>query len=518
MIKKISLVTSILFFGCIFGQNTKEQLQKQNAEIKKQIATINSDLSKTKTEGKLSLGYLNAVNQKLGLREKAYNNTFKEKRFIEDDIYKYQLEINKNKRELSTLRKDYSDILIKAYKNKGVQNKVTFILSSKNMGEALRRVQYLKQYSDYQDKKAAEITAKGNEILKNIANKQKSMTEKDNLLLTQKKDLITIEAERKQKQLLVEEFKQNESRLVAELKQKQQQQKALDGQIKAIINEEIRIAKAKEEANRKAEEERKRLALIAAAKEKARIDAENKAKADALERERRLAEEENKRAIELAARKAADEKKRADEAIKAESDARANARRIAAEKETAEANAKAKIAADRLANAKAAEAALDKKKDEEKKAAEVKTMRAFDVGSTAAGSNFAENKGKIGFPVDRGQVTHRFGRQEHPVFKGIYEDNSGIKIAVSPGTKARCVFPGIVTRIVDGDTKTVIIKHGNYFTVYSNISKSYVKANQQVSAGTQIGDVATGLDGSYTLDFQVWNGTTAVDPLGWVSY
>jgi len=93
MIKKISLVTSILFFGCIFGQNTKEQLQKQNAEIKKQIATINSDLSKTKSEGKLSLGYLNAVNQKLGLREKAYNNTFKEKRFIEDDIYKYQLEI-----------------------------------------------------------------------------------------------------------------------------------------------------------------------------------------------------------------------------------------------------------------------------------------------------------------------------------------------------------------------------------------------------------------------------------------
>lgn len=516
MIKKISLVTSILFFGCIFGQNTKEQLQKQNAEIKRQIATINSDLSKTKTEGKLSLGYLNAVNQKLGLREKAYNNTFKEKRFIEDDIYKFQLEINKNKRELSTLRKDYSDILVKAYKNKGVQNKVTFILSSKNMGEALRRVQYLKQYSDYQDKKAAEITNKGNEILKNIANKQKSIAEKDNLLLTQKKDLVTIEEERKQKQLLVEEFKQNESRLIAELRQKQTQQKNLDAQIKAIINEEIRIAKAKEEADRKAEEERKRQALIVAAKEKARIDAENKARADALEKERRLAEEENRRAIELAAKRKADEVKRTAEALKAETDARAAARKLAAEKEAAEANAKAKIAADRLANAKAAEAALDKKKDEEKKAAEVKTMRAFDVGNTAAGSNFAENKGKIGFPVERGQVTHRFGRQEHPVFRGIYEDNSGIKIAVTAGTKARCVFPGVVSKVLpDG---TVILKHGSYFTVYSNLSSMSVKANQQVSAGTIIGDIGKGLDGAYTLEFQIYNGGTAVDPLGWVSY
>ncbi len=519
MIKKISVVASILFFASIFGQNNKEQLQKQNAEIKKQIATINSDLSKTKNEGKLSLAYLNAVNQKIGLREKVYNNTFKEKRFIEDDIYKYQLEINKNKRELSKLRADYSDILVKAYKNKGVQNKVTFILSSKNMGEALRRIQYLKQYSDYQDKKAAEITSKGNEIQKNIANKQKSVLEKDNLLINQKKDLATIEIERKQKQLLVEDFKKNETRLLSELRAKQTQSKALEGQIRSIINEEIKAAKLKEEAERKAEAERKKLALIAAAKEKARIDAENKARADALERERKIAEEENRRATELATKKAAEEKKRAAEALKAETDARAAARKIAAEKETADANARAKAAADRLANAKAAEAALDKKKDEEKKAAEVKTMRAFDVGNAAVGSNFAENKGRIGFPVDKGQVTHRFGRQEHPVFKGIFEENSGIKIAVSPGTRARCVFPGVVSKVwIDGNTKNVIVKHGSYFTIYSNLSSVSVKPNQQVSAGTQIGEIGTSLDGSYTLDFQVWNGTSPVDPLGWVSY
>lgn len=519
MIKRIFFLLNILFVGIAFGQTSKEQLQKQNADIKKQIATINADLAKTQKESKLSLAYLTAVNQKITLREKSYNNTQKEKRFIEDEIYRAQLEINKNRRELVKLREEYAGILVKAYKNKGVQNKVTFILSSKNIGEALRRVQYLKQYSDFQDRKAAEINDKAKEIQANISKKQKGINEKDILLLNQKKELVTIGVEKKEKENLLAEFKQNESKLVAELSKKQAQQRSLENQIRAIINEELRLAKAKAEAEKKAEEERKRQAMIAAAKEKARIDAENKAKAEALERERRALEEENRKANELAAKKAAEEKRRAVDAARADSDAKAEAKKIIAEKEANEARAKAKASEEKLAAAKAAELALNKKKEEEKKDVETKTLKAFGVGNVTAGSNFADSKGRIGFPVERGNITHRFGRQQHPVFKNIYEENNGVKIAVSKGSKARCVFPGVVsTIIVDGDTKTVMVKHGNYFTVYSNLSNIYVKANQTVSAGTQIGEITTGLDGAYTLDFQIWNGTNPVDPLGWVSY
>ena len=143
MIKKLSFFISIILFGSVVGQNPqkdKEVLQKQHADLKKQISSLNTTLSQTKKESKLSIAYLNAVNQKLTLREKVYNNTQKEKRYIEDDIYKRQLEINKNNRELEVLRKNYAEILVKAYKTKGVQNKVTFILSSKNMGEALTRI------------------------------------------------------------------------------------------------------------------------------------------------------------------------------------------------------------------------------------------------------------------------------------------------------------------------------------------------------------------------------------------
>lgn len=518
MIKKFSFLIGILLFSLHYGQK-KEQLQKQNAELKKQIAQINSDLAKTRNESKLSIAYLSNVNKKLALREKVYTNTQKEKRFIEDDIYLRQLEINRQNKELAVLRKNYAEVLVNAYKNKGVQNKVTFILSAKNLGEGIRRVQYLKQYSDYQDKKAAEITDAANKIKNTIAQRQKSIKDKDQLLINQQKDLTTINAERAQKEQLVAEFKKNESKLTVELKQKQTQSKALEGQIRAIILEEIRIAKAEEEARKKAEAEKIRLAKIAAEREKARIEAENKARAEALERERKLAEAEAKRATELAAKRAEEERKRTEEAARAEANSRDEARKIAAAKASEEANNKAKEATKKLADAKAAEAALAKRKEDEKKAAESKAMTNFGV-STAAGSNFAENKGRLGFPVDKGQITHRFGRQPHPVFKNIMEENNGIKISVPSGTRAKSVFPGTVSSVLassDG-TKTVMIKHGNYFTIYSNLGNVNVSKGQQVSAGTTVGTVGQDFDGSYTLDFQVWNGSTPVDPLGWVSY
>ncbi len=518
MIKKFSFLIGILLFGLQYGQK-KEQLQKQNAELKKQIAQINSELAKTRNESKLSIAYLTNVNKKLALREKVYNNTQKEKRFIEDEIYLRQLEINRQNRELAVLRKNYAEVLVKAYKNKGVQNKVTFILSAKNMGEAIRRVQYLKQYADYQEKKAAEITNAAEQIKKSIAQKQKSVKDKEALLVNQQKDLTTINAERAQKEQLVAEFKKNESKLTAELKQKQTQNKAIEAQIRAIIAEEIRVAKAEEEARKKAEAEKIRLAKLAAEREKARIEAENKAKAEALERERKIAEAEAKKAADLAAKRAEEERKRTEEAARAEASAKDEARKIAAAKATEEANAKAKEAANKLAAAKAAEAALAKKKEDDKKAAESKAMTNFGV-STAAGNNFAENKGRLGFPVDKGQITHRFGRQPHPVFKNIVEENNGIKISVPSGTRAKCVFPGSVSSVLansDG-TKTVIVKHGNYFTIYSNLGGVSVSKGQQVSAGTVVGSVGQDFDGSYTLDFQVWNGSTPVDPLGWVSY
>lgn len=519
MSKKLSFFVAVLWVVALQGQSqrNKEELQRQNAALKKEIAEINTNLAKTKKEARLSVAYLEEVNKKIGLREKIYKNTQKEKVLIEDDIYLKQLEINRQRKELEILRKNYAQVLVRAYTNKGVQNKVTFILSAKNLGEALRRVQYLKNYSDYQERKAAEIMGIADQLKKTIEGKQKSMQEKETLLSNQKKELLTIQAERKQKEDLLAEFKQNEAKLTAEINKKQQESRQLESKIRAIIAEEIRIAKAKEEAERKEREEKIRLAKIAAEKEKARIEAENKRKLEEAAREKARAEAEAKRLAELERKRVEEARLRAEEAQKAESNARAEAKRIEAEKAAKEAEEKSRLAEQKAAAARKAEADLAKKNEEAKKAAEAKTMTSFGVGAVS-GSNFAENRGRMSFPVNSGNITHYFGRRPHPVFKNITEENMGIKIAVPKGTTAKCVFPGEVSKVfVDGGTKNVMVRHGSYFTIYSNLSSTNVSAGQKVSAGTVVGTVAEDYDGTHTLDFQVWNGTTPVDPLHWVS-
>ena len=510
MHRKLSLFLGLLLFGFAFSQqpeNRKEQLQKQNAELKKQIANINAELAKAKGETKLSLAYLASVNQKITLREKVVNNTQKEKRFIEDDIYKRQLEINKFNRELKVLRKDYADILVKAYKNKGVQNKVTFVLSSKNLGEAIRRVQYIKQYGEYQDKKAAEISDKANQIKTSINQKQKSVKEKDALLNRQKQDLVVIEKERKDKEVLLQEFKKNEAKLTSDLRAKQAENKKIEASIRSIINEEVK----REEAEKKAEAERIRLAKIAAEKEKAKLEEARKAEAARLLAEKKKAEEEERKLAELARKKAEAEK----DAI-----AKNDAAKIAkAEKEKKESEDKAKAAKAKAEIARNATKALEAKTEKENDAIEEKTMRNFGVGSVVAGNNFAENRGRMSFPVASGTIIEKFGKQPHPVFKNITIENNGIKIKVPAGTKARCVFPGVVINVmVTGGAKTVLVKHGDYFTIYGNLESTNVAKGQQVSQGTIIGGVGSDLEGVYALDFQVWSGQTPVDPLGWVSY
>lgn len=518
MKKKISIFIGIflMIFLSAQTQRRKEELQKQNEELQKQIAEINNNLAKTKAQAKLSLSYLNEVNKKIELREKVYQNTQKQKRILEDDIYLKQLEINRQRKELEVLRKNYAEVLVKAYKNKGVQNKVTFILSSKNLGEAIRRMQYLKNYSDYQQKKAAEIFGAAEILKKTVGARKKSVQDKENLLTSQKNELLTIEVERKTKEDLLVEFKNNEAKLTAEIKQKQQESKKLEATIRSIIAEEIKIAKAKEEAEKKEREEKLRLARIAAQKEKERIEAENKKRIEEAALAKAKAEAEAKRLAEI-------EKKKMEEAAKAEAKAKAEANeraereKLLAEKEAREAEERRRIAEEKALLAKKNAEELARKNEEAKKIAEDKVMTNFGVGK-ALGSNFVENKGKLLFPVQKGDITHFFGKRPHPVFKNIIEDNIGIKISVPKGSVAKCVFPGEVSKVfMEGGTKNVMVRHGSYFTIYSNLSSTNVATGQKVSAGTIVGTVAEDYDGTYTLDFQIWNGTTPVDPLNWVS-
>ncbi len=137
-----------------------------------------------------------------------------------------------------------------------------------------------------------------------------------------------------------------------------------------------------------------------------------------------------------------------------------------------------------------------------------------------ASDNFAGNKGKLPWPLERGAITGTFGEHPHPVLEGIKVKNNGIDISTSPGSAARTVFAGIVTSVITitNSNKAVIIRHGEFFTVYSNLQSVSVKKDQKVAIKQIIGVINTSLDDNKTeLHFEVWQGKTTCNPAEWLS-
>ena len=141
------ILSTILFTLslAVFGQvpYNKANLQKQNAQLKKEIINLNKQLEVNKQNSKLNVDYVQNLTKKIQVQTKLVGNLSKEKHFLDDEIYLTQLEINKLSRELVELKKEYKNVLVRAYKNKSVENKLLFVLSSNSLGEAYRRVKYL---------------------------------------------------------------------------------------------------------------------------------------------------------------------------------------------------------------------------------------------------------------------------------------------------------------------------------------------------------------------------------------
>jgi murein hydrolase activator len=136
------------------------------------------------------------------------------------------------------------------------------------------------------------------------------------------------------------------------------------------------------------------------------------------------------------------------------------------------------------------------------------------------GDNFEQNKKRLPWPVERGVITERFGVHRHPVLQNVQVRNNGINIATEAGAKARAVFNGEVTRVfgITGGNSAVIIRHGNYLTVYSNLREVTVKTGDKVSARQTIGTVyADPDDGNKSiLKFQIWRENQKLNPEEWI--
>jgi septal ring factor EnvC (AmiA/AmiB activator) len=148
----------------------------------------------------------------------------------------------------------------------------------------------------------------------------------------------------------------------------------------------------------------------------------------------------------------------------------------------------------------------------------------LSMSSTAEEVNlskdFAGNRGRLPWPVDRGVVAVSFGEHAHPEFKNIKVKNNGIDIATSPEVKAKAVFPGVVSSVISivNLNYVVIIRHGDYLTVYSNLKSVLVKKGDKVKIRQELGTLFTDPEENKTiLHFELWHNTYAQNPELWIA-
>ncbi len=134
-------------------------------------------------------------------------------------------------------------------------------------------------------------------------------------------------------------------------------------------------------------------------------------------------------------------------------------------------------------------------------------------------NNFNQAKGKLEWPVRDGIVTSYFGKHNHAVLKGVQINNNGIDITAPKDNLIKCVYEGTVSRVIaiPGYNKAIILRHGNYLTVYANLVTVFVKSGDKVKTDQNLGKIYTEGDSDQgVLHFEIWKENEKIDPLLWL--
>jgi septal ring factor EnvC (AmiA/AmiB activator) len=399
MVKNNKILVSILFFFLIAlsgRSQTTQSLENKIQSIQKDIKLAEKLLKETSKDKEVTLNQVALMQTQINQRENLIKTYQNQVNLINKEIQTNKKEITSLKKDLALYQKEYANLLVINYRNKGKANNLMFIFSADDFNQAMRRMRYIQELNGLVKDKIEEIESTQTKINNQLENNEKHKKEIEQILNEEKKERAVLVKERDKLNKDIASLKKKESQIKKDIKKKEKETKELKKQIDKIIAEEIRKAKEREAAAKK------------------------------------------------------------------------------------------------------------------------NNTSSIDYNLS---SSFAQNKGKLPYPVEQGIITGRYGVSQHPTQKDVKVKNDGVDISTTKGAKARAVFEGVVCGSTSqGSNSVILIRHGLYFTLYSNLERVYVKVGEKVATGQEIGRIHTNVsDGKTILHFEIWHeNRTTVNPSLWI--
>lgn len=245
------LTLSLAVISLQVKAQTREELERQRQELKKEIEQTEKLLNNNKAQTKENLLGLALISKKVNLQDRIIDNISRDLHLLDNNIYGVQKDIKRYDKLLDTLKQEYAKSMVYAYKNRSNYDFLNFIFSSANFNDAIKRIAYLKSYRTYREMQGQNIL-RTQELRKGKIQELSGVKQKKNVTLqVQSKEMATLETQ-----------KQEQSRIVNELKK---QGKQLNNQIAAKQKQMQKVNKAIAAAIKKAQDEAKKEALAKAA-------------------------------------------------------------------------------------------------------------------------------------------------------------------------------------------------------------------------------------------------------------
>lgn len=250
MIKKtLFIVLSMgLFFSNVASQTntSRDDLQKQEQNLRKEIDELNQLLEQTKKNKKNSLGQLEAIRSKIAKRKSLINGIAKQVKILDDAIYNNQLDVQRLNKDLDTLKTKYQKSIVFAYKSRSGYEYLNFLFSANSFNDAVKRITYLKSYRQNREAQARTIDLSQTDLNQKISILGANKKNRIKTLEVQHEQLKVLVVDQKEQDKIVNQLKSKEQEITAQVRQKEAQRKKMQSALLTIIRRETLEAERKE--------------------------------------------------------------------------------------------------------------------------------------------------------------------------------------------------------------------------------------------------------------------------------